>query len=175
MGTKNECFDHCKFMKTTTKSCKYQWKCKSCQNANVTKPWKGCKTANWDAGKKVKLRGVIAGGVTLFLILMFVWWLHPKKTLITMVWYSYIPIRKSIVASPKRVQTMGKTWAFFSGAASAIAARKIIKPNGWCSIATLEYQLVFPACCFPTHMTKPGINHSGLQPKKGKLVPIDAT
>jgi hypothetical protein len=24
MGTKNECFDHCKFMKTTTKSCKYQ-------------------------------------------------------------------------------------------------------------------------------------------------------
>ena len=44
MGTKIECFDHCKFMKTTTKSCKYQWKCKSCQNANVTKPWKGCKT-----------------------------------------------------------------------------------------------------------------------------------
>ena len=67
MGTKIECFDHCKFMKTTTKSCKYQWKCKSCQNANVTKPWKGCKTEDWAAGKKVKLRGVIAGGVSLFL------------------------------------------------------------------------------------------------------------
>ena len=66
MGTKIECFDHCKFMKTTTKSCKYQWKCKSCQNANVTKPWKGCKTEDWAAGKKVKLRGVIAGGVSLF-------------------------------------------------------------------------------------------------------------
>jgi hypothetical protein len=40
----------------------------STQNALDTKPWKGCENRDLAAEKRVKISGVIADGVTLFLL-----------------------------------------------------------------------------------------------------------
>ena len=59
-------FHQCNIIKTILKSCKYQPNCKSTQNALDTKHWKGCENRDLAAEKRVKISGVIAGGVTLF-------------------------------------------------------------------------------------------------------------
>lgn len=85
MGTKNAHVDPCKTIETITKSCKYQSNCKSKQNAPDTKPWKGCKNTEWAAERRVKKRGVITGGVTLFMALGFspyVPIVHPISTIV---------------------------------------------------------------------------------------------
>ena len=65
MGTKKKF--QCKIIKTSTKSCKYHSKCESTQNALDSKPWKSCRNNNLAAEKRVKITGVIAGSVTLFI------------------------------------------------------------------------------------------------------------
>ena len=66
MGTEKTHFHQSKIIKTIAKSCNYQSNCKSIQNAHDTKPWKGCENRDLAAEKRVKISGVIAGGVTLF-------------------------------------------------------------------------------------------------------------
>ena len=63
---KNTQFYQSKIIETITKACKYHSKCESTQNALDTKPWKGCRNNNL-AAEKVKITGVIAGSMTLFL------------------------------------------------------------------------------------------------------------
>jgi len=59
-------FYQSKIIETITKACKYHSKCESTQNALDTKPCKGCRNNNL-AAEKVKITGVIAGSMTLFL------------------------------------------------------------------------------------------------------------
>jgi hypothetical protein len=63
MGPKKTLFHQCKIIKRVTKSCKYQPN-ELQVYALDTKPWKGCENRDLAAEKKVKISGVIAGGVT---------------------------------------------------------------------------------------------------------------
>ena len=84
MGTEKTHFHPCKIIQTITMSCKYQSNYKSTQNSLDTKPWKGCENRGLAAEKRVKIGGVIAGGVALFVVCcwlllfwlwLWLWWL----------------------------------------------------------------------------------------------------
>ena len=61
-GTEKTHFHQSRVIETITKSCNFE----STQNALDTKHWKGCENRDLAAEKRVKISGVIAGGVTLF-------------------------------------------------------------------------------------------------------------
>jgi len=65
-GTEKTHFHQSRVIETITKSCNFE----STQNALDTKPWRGCRNNNLAAVKEVKVTGVIAGAVTLFLDLL---------------------------------------------------------------------------------------------------------